>query len=161
MSRMMNGCVGVFFALIFGAVGVALSLYGWRIVQNASMSKNWPTTQGEITASSVDESHDDDGTSYGANVQYTYVADDQRYSSSTVSFGQYSSSNRNHAQEIVDRYPVGKLVIVSYDPNNPATAVLEPGRTTSSYFLFIMGVVFLCVPVFMVLGSLRTLLLGR
>ena len=77
---------------------------------------------------------------------YRIVVADSRYSSDNVSFGQYSG-NRSHAEEIVAKYPVGSRVTVYYDPEDVATAVLEPGVTWSSYLLIGMGVLFTCIPI--------------
>lgn len=139
------GCIGsVLLAAIFFVVGGAVSWWGWDILQNARISENWPGTTGEITYSDVRTSRDEDGTTYHADVEFAYVVDDRRYESDTVSFGQYGSSNRRHAAEIVDRYPVGTQVSVYYDPAVPDTAVLEPGVTWSSYFVLGLGLIFVC-----------------
>lgn len=145
MMRRGFGCIGsALFAAIFFVAGGAASWWGWGILQNARVSENWPETAGEITYSSVNESRDEDGTTYHADVEFTYVVDDRRYTSDTVSFGQYGSSNRRHAAGIVARYPVGTQVSVYYDPVLPDTAVLEPGVTWSSYFVLGLGLVFVC-----------------
>lgn len=150
-----SGCfITVLLGVIFFAVGIGLSWWGWRILQNAQVSESWPSTSGEITASSIRTDHDDDGTTYHAEVRFAYVVDDQRYNEDTVSFGQYGSSNRSHAEEIVSRYPTGQAVTVYYDPADPATAVLEPGVTWSSYMILGMGLLFAIIAVFLLLGTL-------
>ena len=141
------GCVGsAFFTLIFMGVGIALSLWGWNTLQNAQTSESWPTTVGQVLSSNVRTDNDDDGTSYFGDVTFSYVVDDLLYSSDNVSFGQYGSGNRSHAQGIVDRYPEGSRVTVYYDPADAETAVLEPGVTWSSYMLVGMGALFTCLP---------------
>ena len=50
----------------------------------------------------------------------------------TFSFGEYQGSKK-HAESIVDRYPKGKKLEVSYNPEKPEVAVLEPGITIGSY----------------------------
>lgn len=141
------GCASTFFfAAIFLAVGIGLSIWGWSVLQSARVSESWPTTSGEILSSNVREDTDEDGTSYFGDVTYSYAVDDFRYTSDNVSFGQYGGS-RDHAEEIVARYPVGSGVTVYYDPEDVKTAVLEPGITWSSYLLIGMGLLFTCIPV--------------
>lgn len=141
------GCLGsMIFLLVFVGVGIGLSLWGWSVLQKARVSESWPQAQGEIVSSEVRRSDDENGSSYSGDVTFEYVVADSRYSSDNVSFGQYSG-NRSHAEEIVAKYPVGSRVTVYYDPEDVATAVLEPGVTWSSYFLIGMGVLFTCIPI--------------
>lgn len=141
------GCLGTsIFLLIFIAIGVGFSLWGWSVLQDARASESWPTTSGEILSSNVRVDDDDEGTSYFGDVSFRYVVNDKVFTSDNVSFGQYGSGNRSHAEGIVARYPVGGQVTVYYDTNEPQTAVLEPGVTWSSYFLLGMGALFTCIP---------------
>jgi len=146
------------FLTIFLACGIFMIVYGWRILSNASISTNWPSVSGQITQSRIRVEHDEDGTTYYADVVFEYVAADKRYTGDTVNFGEYGSSNENHAAEIVSRYPVGREVLVTYDPDDPATAVLEPGVTLSSYMVLGIGVLFTLIPflvLFLSLGKQR------
>lgn len=150
MSRQSSNTVGcvitTFIMLVFFAAGIGVSIWGWSVLQNARISDSWPTTDGEILSSNVRVDNDDDGTSYFGDVTFQYFVDDIPYTSDNVSFGQYGSSDRDHAASIVARYPAGEGVTVHYDPADPETAVLEPGVTWSSYFLLAMGGVFTCIP---------------
>jgi len=134
------------FILIFFAVGIGLSIWGGIVIRNASVSEGWPQTQGEIVSSYVDSSADSDGTTYSADIKFMYVVNDRWLTGDVVNFGEYGSSNMRHADEIVNRYPIGKIVSVYYNPEQPETAVLEPGLTWSSYFILFMGIIFLIVP---------------
>lgn len=149
------GCATTFFLMaIFLAVGIGLSFWGWSVLENARVSESWPTTDGEILSSTVRVDTDEDGTSYFGDVTFRYSVDDIVYTSDNVSFGQYGG-NRDHAEEIVARYPAGSGVTVHYDPADVETAVLEPGVTWSSYMLLAMGGMFACVPLFMLPFMLR------
>jgi hypothetical protein len=50
--------------------------------------------------------------------------------------------NREKPEAIVAAYPVGKSVQVFYDPNEPATAALEPGNSQGTFVQFIFSFVF-------------------
>lgn len=154
---MRQGCgiVGTIILLvIFCLVGAGVSVYGSVVLQNAAVSKTWPTASGRILLAQVDTDTDEDGTTYSADVSYEYFINDQRYQDDTVSFGEYGSGNPKHAQEIVDRYPVGQAVTVYYDPEQPKTAVLEPGVTWSSYLMLGIGLLFMFIPGIIMISSL-------
>lgn len=144
----------ILFLALFLIVGVLITIWGWRTLQNARVSESWPTVSGEVTRSAIREEYDEDGTVYYADVVYEYVAADKRYSNDRVSFGEYGSSNRRHAIEIVERYPSGRIVTVAYDPDDPGTAVLEPGVTWSSYLILGIGLLFSIIPAVLILASL-------
>lgn len=127
--------------IILAIVGAALLIF-WGIptVQNSFRSRNWPTVAGEIVVSKVTEresSSSDGSTSfvYHAEIAYSYNAEGVKYSSGKVAFGDYDSSSISHAQNIVNKYPVGKQVTVYYDPASPSTAVLEPGANWSGFMV--------------------------
>lgn len=141
------GCgITVFIMVLFLAAGIGISIWGWSVLQNARVSESWPVTDGEILSSNVRVDSDEDGTSYFGDVTFRYVVNDVVYTSDTVSFGQYGSSDRDLAESIVSRYPADNGVTVHYDPADPETAVLEPGVTWSSYLMLAFGAVFVCIP---------------
>ncbi len=146
MKRISNYIWVILFSFIFFAVGAGMSIYGWNILQNARVSKSWPTAEGRIVQStvreSVNEEEDNTTTTYFADVRFRYVIDAQQYSSDTVSFGQYGSSSQRRARKIVDKYPRGTAVLVYYDPEDIHTAVLEPGITGGSIFFLAIGLLF-------------------
>ena len=131
---------GLVIGIVFGLGGIIAVFFGSRTVLRAIESENWPSTTGEVNYSEVDIHSDSDGTSYSPDVRYFYFVEGKQYQSERVYFGSdVSSSNRRRHQETVDRYPVGSRVTVYYDPDNPATGVLEPGATFDSAFLVIFG----------------------
>ncbi len=142
MKRISEYFIVGLISIVFLAAGLGISVFGWIVLQNARVSAGWPTVQGQIVESTVRESTDEDGTSYFADVRFRYVVDDQPYTADTVNFGQYGSSDPNHAQEIVSKYEYGGSVLVYYDPEKPQTAVLQPGTTWSSFFILGFGSIF-------------------
>lgn len=114
---------------LIGAVGLFLT--GRDLLRGRS-SASWPTTQGEVVYSSLEQSMstDSDGDSsvtYGAKIVYNYQVGGQQLTGDRRVFSESRSSNARRAQEIANRYPVGSTVTVHYDPNNPPVSVLEPG----------------------------------
>lgn len=119
--------------LVFMIVGSSLIPIGYQELKNAQESLKWSTTDGVIVLSEIQESKDEDSTTYYANIQYKYSVGEKFYSSEQVSFGQYGSSNPEHAQSIVQRYKQGQKVSVHFNPTHPNEAVLEPGVSWGAY----------------------------
>jgi hypothetical protein len=141
--------VAILVGLVFAAVGVGVTAWGWSVLSNAKASVSWPSVGGRVISSSV-ERHTSSGsrgssTTYGAEVQYDYTVDGTKYSADRVSFGDYSSSSPGHARGIVNRYPAGSEVSVHYDPARPDVAVLEPGTSWGAYMPLGIGLVFALV----------------
>lgn len=144
----------VFPALMILA-GVAAGYFGVQNVQLAQQSESWPTADGTIEQSKVEFQRPDPRKSgtYAQRIRYAFTLDGRRYSGTRVAYGDYSSSDRSHAQGIVDKYPVGKQVRVYYLPGQPEECLLEPGVKPQVWFLPGFGAVLL------IAGSLMFLLL--
>src|SRR5207302_20312 len=93
-----------------GSLSAILDFGCFRALQ----SKNWPVADGVVV-------------SFQENPNYRYSAGGKSYASSRVScnefvYGPYSITN---GERMVELYPLGAKVLVHYDPQNPASAVLE------------------------------------
>ena len=137
--------VGRIFPWPFILAGVYTVFFGTRNVFRASESANWPTAQGIIQGSSVEYHSSNKGGTYHAHVWYVYHLNGTAFSGDRVLYGDFGSSDPSHAQEIVNRYPVGKSVIVYYMPANTEECVLEPGIKPQTWFLPGFGMVFFSV----------------
>jgi hypothetical protein len=115
-------------------------------------SAGWPTAAGIITASEVVpfEDTDSDGKGretttikYRAHVDFAYKVDGREFHSSNWKWG-WTAIYRDSAapQAVVAAHPIGKSVPVFYDPNDPASAVLEPANRQGTLAPLIVGVVF-------------------
>jgi Protein of unknown function (DUF3592) len=125
--------IGTVVGLVFMAVGGFIFSPAYKELKNAQDSLNWPTTDGVVISSEIKESTNENSTTYSANARYKYSIGEKSYSSDQVSFGQYSSSNPEYAQSIVQRYLAGQKVKVHFNPTNPNNSVLEPGASWVSY----------------------------
>jgi hypothetical protein len=68
---------------------------------------------------------------YIAHVEYTYPINGQAYVSRTLDLKGKIAKRKGRAQKIIDGYPVGSAVWVSYDPNKPSRATLKPSGAQS------------------------------
>ena len=93
-------------------------------LQQASLS--WRSTQGRVLKSRVEVSGGE-VTSVSPYVLYEYEVHGQMYQSVQIQAGDrfIRSGTSRDAYETVDKYPVGAMVTVYYDPSNPAEAALE------------------------------------
>lgn len=141
-------CLGVL-VLGFAGGGIYLIIRHNRDRKKAQASLGWPSVSGTVVESRVAESvsTDSDGdrtTTYRPAVRYEYEVMGTQYTGDKMAVGiQSSSSNLRKAQETVARLPVGTLVKVFYNPENPADAVLE--QKISGSAPLVVGIILLVV----------------
>ena len=148
LTTHITSLIWVFFMLF----GVAVLAPGLRNLWYARASQGWPTTDGivvyaeqEPTSRVMEDSKGRTGqfTTHGAPLAYQYEVNGTQYFSNVRHFGQFIGSDQNWAEAILQRYPSGTGVPVSYCPTDPDLAALEPGINSESYFLPGGGLAFL------------------
>ena len=110
--------------MIVGGIMLAITAY---IDTQSQASQDWPSTEGVVVASQIEEYRDaDQEASYTPRIIYEYTVDGQRYASQQLKFSiEQSYGTQNGANKILSGYPIGKPVIVYYDPATPTNAVLD------------------------------------
>jgi hypothetical protein len=137
---------GRIFPIPFILAGGAVLAFGVRNLVRAENSTGWPTAEGIVVESRVaSSSGSKGGTTYRAAVRYEYTVSGVKHSGDDIGFGDYGSSNSDHAQQGVNRHPVGQRTKVHYMPEDPSVAVLEPGIQGQAWFMPAFGAVFLTV----------------
>ena len=131
------------FSSLFVVVGFVVVGFGINSLSNARASVHWPSTEGVVISSTVDShrSHDS-GTTYSADITYTYIVHQDTLTSTSLKFGEVSTGNSSDARRYVNKYPAGQSVKVYYNEEDPYEAVLEPGVHASTWFLPVFGAVF-------------------
>ena len=119
------------------------------------VSQGWPTTGGTILSNrfsgvTIKEYDGDVYTTSGVYIRYEYSVDGISYESLSIN----SIDTPFYPSSYANRYPVGKNIIVYYNPNNPAEAVLEPGFVDIlkafggfSGLFFVLGIFFIIIGV--------------
>ncbi|MFO8049477.1 MAG: DUF3592 domain-containing protein, partial [Desulfosudaceae bacterium] len=92
---------------------------------------------------------------YRADVSFQYTVNGRSYVSDKVSFGDYNSSSSSPIRKIVSRYPGSATVTVYFDPDDPATAILEPGKLGGLWIPFAVGGMFILVGLLGVFGKVK------
>lgn len=157
---------GVFLVL----VGAAMLLFGVTFVRDATASRSWPTAEGRVqnTRTEVDISTSNTTSSssvlgYYFVVSYAYTVDDVRYSGNRFSLGEGPRASkifdeRSAAGQAAERdYPVGSVVVVHYDPDDPSSAVLSSGANWGTYVPLVLGALFLLGGLWLVRAMRNTL----
>jgi hypothetical protein len=115
--------------IIFILVGVLLLLFVTQQWILGYASLTWKTTQGKITTSeAIACSRKYNRFGSQASIVYKYSVNGVLYSSNNITFTFDSlTPSCGNAEKIMTQYPLGKSVLVYYDPKNPAKSVLRPG----------------------------------
>lgn len=144
---------------LFLALGLGLMYWGWNVLGNARESVGWPTAPGMVVSAELDHSENTEGgDSWSPEISYRYLAANQERTSYAIKFGENSYSDRDDAEEILARYPVGQPVLVYYDPADPERSVLEPGVTAGSYIILGTGGLFVVITVLVgIVGMINVL----
>jgi hypothetical protein len=135
---------------MFGAA-IFFILWGGYEVMSAYQSQHWPSVEGEITSSYVQQdvrSIEDSSKkpTFSPKISYQYSVGGKTYTGEKISFsGGEGGEKKNKAQAVVNRYSSGKKVAVYYDPNHPEKAVLETGFSWKTFMPFAAGLGFLIV----------------
>ena len=120
-----------FFGILFPIFSVYVATRLRLAWKQGNASTQWPAVQGEILQS---ESRCDIDSSWELLIRYRYCVHGREYEASTLTFAGYAAKRRA-VEAYVARYPVGTMVPVHYDPNEPEVAVLEPGVNRHNFLV--------------------------
>ena len=127
-------------AVMFAA-GTFCVLFAVRNFIKGSASKSWPQTPGTIQRSFVlVEKDSDGGNSYTPKVEYDYTVEGTVYQGSRLRHGPTGSSSRAYADRAVALFAPGTKVLVFFNPQRPADAVLVQGAGWLNLLFAVVGV---------------------
>ena len=106
-----------------------------------------------IARSQVEVQNTSDGTNYIADIAYAYSVQGQQYTSDRHSFFEVSSSSRDFAEQIVQKYPVGAQVQAFYNPSDPSRAVIELNDSSFPYATVLFLTPFHCIGIGLIYGG--------
>jgi len=129
-----------------GLTGAGLLAAGVYQRSRLAASQSWPQTTGTITAGSVATEYSNDSTGYSVALTYEYAANGVTYTGKRIGFSRRTYARRSRAQAALDRYPVNSSVIVYFNPEKPADAVLMR-ESPDSIVLTVGGIVLLGIVV--------------
>lgn len=119
--------------LFFGAAGLLGLYFVVSDYRQASAALQWPKATGTVISSAAQAQRrlvsGRGGTTvkvWSPAIEFSYRVAGQDYHGARIAFGAAVSGSKEWADAIVARYRPSQSVVVSYDPANPAIAVLEP-----------------------------------
>jgi Protein of unknown function (DUF3592) len=146
LDSIMQDTLGSMFGMItllIGAIGVVLLVAGFLLARSPGKSNHWPTTTGQILASTINyRRRSGGGHSPYPLVMYVYQVEGKQYQSQRIYFG--GQIGGSAMTGVVKKYPVGTQVPVYYNPQNPVDAVLERSIPMAK-FLSLIGVIMIAV----------------
>lgn len=156
-ARLPNSYPPLVFAAGFFAL--FLAMLARVFLQGQSNGRRWPKTPGRVTVSEVAhfsagrdrskptfESGGKNAPKFMPVIEYTYSAKGRSYTSRTLRYNAEIGGSLDWAEKVADRYPVGKIVTVYYDPDKPSRAALEFGAGVG-YVLLALALLALAVAV--------------
>jgi len=134
-----------FILLLFGGSGGYALFLSFYDKKKAAASKDWQSAQGKIISSQIKEVtyHDSDGTHRGLKLdaEYEYSVDGIPYLNNKQTPGRIPKGIPHHrAAEVTNRYAIGAIVPVHYNPQNPQESCLEREALLSNLAM-IIGIV--------------------
>lgn len=132
-----NGCLLAFMGFwLTGWMSITLlfDLFLGYFVICQCWAFTYASTQGMVTSVNIESNSDGDGTTYSPQVNYVYTVGGVKHQGDRINYLTVSSSH-NPAQEIVNRFPVGKPVTVYYSSADPAESVLVRGLDGMGLFM--------------------------
>ena len=118
------------------------------------MVREWPSTEGEIVSGEIAAKlvrpfafgrPSSSRYRYSANIRYRYTVEGKKYVSGQISLAKNfdrfldTFSGRGDAAyegTWLAKYPVGKKVLVYFDPDDPSNALLERDEAALAYLFF-------------------------
>jgi len=116
--------------------GIGLSIWGWSILQKSRKMEQWPRTPGEIEAFNDSSTEND----LLPEIIFSYTVNGKAYRRQ-FDFPEGTHPLPEFVTFYKNKYPVGAEVEISYNPDQPEIATLEPS-TQGDWMILAMGIAF-------------------
>lgn len=130
-------------AFIGGTIFVCVALW---LRSRSRACRHWPSVPGQVLESRVDDAHLE---MVKPVLRYRYEVAGTAYVGFRIAFSGYGTSRRA-LDDLIKPYPVGRSVRVYYDPQDPASAVLNNTSHSDWVFWLLVGVATWLVGVYLV-----------
>jgi len=147
-------------------VGVVVIITNIYFLKRSDESKDWIQTTGVIFSSEVERTLNPSKNIFEdyfkASIKYKYVVDGVEFIGDRVYFGSnVYSSDQSIAKNIVNNYPIRKIITVYYNPINHKDAVIDRAHK-SIWAATILSILLITAGIFLILNrtNIEQLLLG-
>ncbi len=142
--------------LVAGVISIVGSVYLLFIrlgeCRSAESSVKWPNTPGQITSSKINKLCII-RSGYVPVIEYSFEANGHKQTGKRIAYRELASREETEIERVVEKYPTGVKVKVTYDPADPQNSVLEPGTQGTKVLTYDVVWLF-CVGLFCVLVNL-------
>ena len=119
---------------LFVVGGMLTTLWGIRVIVVARKSLKWPCVGGKIEESKINFGSRD----LLPHIVFSYSVGQQNYLQ-TMTFPGDITPSQEFSKSYIEKYPVGFLVQVYYNPQNPEEVTLEPGPAQGDWLILAIG----------------------
>lgn len=140
---------GLFWTALVAPIDVIVGVKTFRQIASA----HFPSVTGRITHSELTQDFDET-IDYGVDIRYQYEVNGQSFKGHRFRYNQGGSSDSTWAEQAIARYPVGAIVPVFYNPENPADALLSVGVNGTDLILILFLTPFTVVMVAFGMGAM-------
>ena len=132
-----DGLVAFLYTVVVaGGILILLGIKGMHAGKVFAGSSGWPTTEGEITSSTIGSVPGYRGDVYWVDIVYSYAVHGASYSAER----KVNTVWKWRARKFVSAHSPGTPVLVSYDPFYPGKATDRPGLKVGEVVLCVLGV---------------------
>lgn len=144
-------------AFVFFVAGLFLFLYDIGGLYYGIQSRGWPSVQGEITVARITTEmipwrNRTRGVSR-LEIEYRYSVNDVTFTGERVSAGRRSV---NYPEQMISEFPVGKTVMVHFQPDDHSVSFLKTGIDKATYLYAGAGALILGIAIAFLIVGLRT-----
>jgi hypothetical protein len=127
-------------------LGAVTAVIGFRQILFAWSMRHWPAAEGEVRSSSVLELRSARAGSsrlYRPEILYAFTVDGMEYTGVRRTLYAINCGGSDSPAKVVAQYPVGRRVMVYYDPVNPRESILiRESAFPSAVFVTVIGLFF-------------------
>lgn len=131
---------GTVFGSFFALVGLVMAAVGLVTLRKWFASRHWPKAPARIVSCEVREVHRfEDQLMFQPEVKFTFPVGGGEITGSNLALANKLYPTRAQAAKAVSPYPVGMVVMASYDPQDPTQAVLVRRGGFAGLLLTVVG----------------------
>jgi Protein of unknown function (DUF3592) len=121
------------FGLIFSAAGVFLLIRTYRVSKHLRCEATWILSPGSVVRSEIRSTLE----TYSPKITYEYTYGGVKRIGDKLRSELLQYNWKSPSQRLISRYPVGKMVTVYVNPDDPNETVLEPGGDPAAFRIVI------------------------
>jgi Protein of unknown function (DUF3592) len=119
------------------SIAGGLQTQTWKATTGTVLESRWLTHH--ATGNGYDQYHEGKGYRHTPEITYSYSVDGHGFVSRRYQFGDTRMQHVDEVQNILIRYPVKRVVRVTYNPSDPSQSVLVTGVEAASWYMMAFG----------------------